>query len=247
MYPSAYELKSFYNTDFGKVIQKSVYRQIKKMWPNVNNLRLMGYGYPVPYMDYYLNESERSFAIMPASRGVHKWPEHDANLVSMARGYQLPIETESIDRILLIHAVEYAYSIDELLEEIWRVLKSNGRMIVVVPNRIGFWSRATWSPFGQGVPYSHYQINKTLQKSRFVCENYSRALYTPPLNWALNIKSADFFERYGKYIYPALSGLHIIEASKQVYSGLLKPELQTNRIKKRVIVANAITERKDIL
>ncbi len=235
IYPSAYELKSFYNTNVGKAVKNTVKKHIDNLWGDCDNLRVMGYGYTAPYLDKYLETSERCFSIMSGSSGIYKWPEEKDNLVAIARGDELPIETESVDRIIMMHAIEYAYSIDDLMQEIWRILKSNGRIIAIVPNRIGFWARATWSPFGQGVPYTQYQINKTLQKNKFIIENTDRALYMPPLRFSLNIKVSDFYETYGKYIYSPLSGLHVIEASKQIYSAILKSESRTKNRRKIII------------
>ena len=45
--------------------------------------------------------------------------------------------TASIDRVVLVHALEETESPDDLIEEVGRVLSPGGRMILVVPNRRG--------------------------------------------------------------------------------------------------------------
>ena len=39
-----------------------------------------------------------------------------------------------------------------LLRECWRVLRDDGRLLVVVPNRLGSWALFDHTPFGQGRP-----------------------------------------------------------------------------------------------
>ncbi len=46
----------------------------------------------------------------------------------------------------------------ELLREVWRVLAPSGRMMAIIPNRRGVWTRTDTTPFGHGRPYSRSQI-----------------------------------------------------------------------------------------
>ena len=156
MYRSAYDLKSFYNTKVGRMVRRVLQERIREFWPDTNNMRVLGCGYATPYLRLFMEKSERVLAAMPAGQGAHHWPYNhpgdDHNLVCLAEEAELPFETSSIDRVILIHSVEFAEHLQQNLAEIWRVLKSNGRLLVIVPNRSGFWARADWSPFGQGTP-----------------------------------------------------------------------------------------------
>ena len=48
------------------------------------------------------------------------------------------------------------------MRELWRVTAPNGRLIVVVPRRGGFWAQADNTPFGSGYPFSRGQLEKLL-------------------------------------------------------------------------------------
>jgi SAM-dependent methyltransferase len=122
-----------------------------------------------------------------------------------------------VDRILLVHDVEFCEFLQPSLQEIWRVLKSTGRLLVVVPNRNGLWSRAEWSPFGQGTPYSASQIEYYLRDNLFVHERTEGALYLPPIRHSAIQKSAGFFEKFGRTC-PVMPGVIIVEATKQIYA-----------------------------
>jgi SAM-dependent methyltransferase len=222
MYRSAYDLRAFYTGVIGRVVRRVLQDRIRAFWPNVSGLRIMGGGYAVPYLRSFADEAERVFAVMPAGQGAHHWPYNtggeDRNLVCLAEEGELPLETNSIDLVILIHDLEFSEILKSNLQEIWRILKSNGRLLVIVPNRGGLWARADWSPFGQGTPYSVAQLNNYLRDNQFTHERTEEALFMPPLKFSLVLQSARFFERMGQKYIPLPAGVHIVEASKQLYA-----------------------------
>jgi SAM-dependent methyltransferase len=220
MYRSAYDLKSFYNGKIGRIVRRILRERIREIWPDMKGLRVVGCGYATPYLRSYMKEAERVIALMPAAQGVHAWPSgpDEKNLVFLAEESEIPLETNSVDRILLIHDLEFSELLKTNLQEIWRILKSNGRLLIVVPNRAGLWARADWSPFGQGTPYSASQIQNYLRDNLFVHERTEEALFVPPLKYSLFLQSAGLFEWIGIKFLPFVAGVHIVEASKQIYA-----------------------------
>lgn len=212
---------------------------IREFWPDIKNQSIMGYGYAVPYLRVLQEESERAFSVMSAVNGVHKWPEGEKGLVCLAGETELPFVSESLDRILLVHGLEYAESPGDLFNEFWRVLKSDGRLLMIVPNRLGLWARVDRTPFGHGTPYSFRQINNYLQDNLFITERKDRALFMPPFRSFLALRTAYTFESFGEFIFPGLAGVHIIEASKQIYAGV--PKGKTEKIRgRRIIIGDAV-------
>ncbi len=223
MYRSVYDFKAFYNGKVGRVFRRVVQARIREIWPDVKGLRVMGCGYAVPYLRSFKDDQpERVFAVMPAGREwetcVHDWPQDAPNAAVLAESGELPFETNSIDRVLMIHDIEFSEALKPALQEIWRVLKSQGRLMVVVPNRAGLWARADWSPFGQGTPYSLTQIEYHLRDNLFVHERTEGALFMLPLKAHLNLKSAGVMEKVGRVLFPFMAGAYIVEVSKQIYA-----------------------------
>ncbi|MGB0719197.1 MAG: methyltransferase domain-containing protein [Bdellovibrionales bacterium] len=220
MHPSAYDLKSFYMTRSGRVVRRILNQHIQDLWPDTKGLRVLGCGYAVPYLMPFKDRCERSVAVMPAIGGAHHWPnaKGDKNLVCLSEQSALPFETNSIDRILMIHDLEYREWLEPNFQELWRVLKSSGRLLVVVPNRAGLWARADWSPFGQGRPFSASQICSALKDNRFIHERTQEALFVPPFRAQTILKMAGLFERLGQGGVPLPAGVHIVEAGKQLYA-----------------------------
>ncbi len=218
MYSSIYDFRDFYNSHAGRVVKRIIGHKLKEFWPDVTGMRVMGCGYSVPYMGSIMNGAERSFLLMPAALGAHAWPSGGGNIVFLAEESELPLETNSLDRVLLVHSLEHAELIRPYLEELWRILKSSGRILIVAPNRLSMWSRAEWSPFGHGRPFSLSQICQQLRETGFVQEQTGEGLFIPPVRSQTVFRSVGLFEGLGKYIYPALGGLHFVEASKQLYA-----------------------------
>jgi SAM-dependent methyltransferase len=219
MYNSVYDLKAFYNSKTGRVIRRVLQTRIREFWPDVKGLDVLGCGYSVPYLRGFQDDgASRVFAVMPARQGVHHWPPDGKNLACLAEDTELPIETASVDRIILIHHLEFTELPPSALGEIWRVMKANGRVLAIVPNRTGFWSRAVWSPFGHGTPYTATQLVQALHENLFVHERTEEALFMPPLRYSPALKSAGFFETTGRSFFPFIAGVHMIEASKQLYA-----------------------------
>ncbi|WP_435641948.1 class I SAM-dependent methyltransferase [Micavibrio aeruginosavorus] len=239
---SIYDLKAFYDSRSGRLVRRILLDHLIPMWPDVKGLRVVGCGYATPYLRPYMKDAERVIAVMPARLGARVWPRHEKNLVCLAEDAELPLETESVDRILLVHSIEHAEILSPNLQELWRVLKSSGRIIVVVPNRLGFWARADWSPFGQGQPFSASQIVQLFRDHSFVHERTERALFLPPVRTFLMLRTFWFMERIGARIMPGLCGLHIAEFSKQLYAGTAVT--QTSKVKirgRRILVPNALS------
>lgn len=220
MYRSIYDLKVFYNSPSGVMVRRILRRHILRWWNNTRDERIVGIGYGQPFLECFLDNAERCYAILPAGQGAFAWPEGRKNLTVLAEESELPIETNSVDKVLLIHSFENAELLRSNLQEVWRILKGNGRLLIITPNRVGFWSRAEWSPFGQGTPYSLNQLKSILRENLFTFERNKPVLYVPPLRRATIIKSAETFEKVGPYIIPAFAGLHMVEASKQLYAGI---------------------------
>ncbi len=235
MTPSAYQFRDFYRTLGGRIVRRLIRERIVKFCGNVKDHRILGGGYAVPYLVPFINDAERTCAVMFASQGVHHWPDDADNLTCLANEIELPFETNSVDRIILVHSLEFTGFVKPAFEELWRVLKSNGRILVIVPNRMGLWARADWTPFGHGQPYSTSQVENFLIENLFVPEYAEKGLFVPPFKNQFFLRSAHWWEKLGEKIFPAMGGLIFIEASKQIYAGTARPVRSEARAKKPVM------------
>jgi len=212
------DLRDFYTTRLGQVGRRMIRRRIRLIWPNIGGMRLLGLGYAVPYLRVFRDEAERVVAMMPSSQGVLPWPPEGPNAVALADEGELPLQDYSIDRVLLVHGLEYSEQVRPLLKEIWRVMAGGGRLLVVVPNRRGIWARIDGTPFGQGHPYTPTQLSRLLREALFTPEVVSAALFVPPTGSRMMLRSAQAIERVGERWFTTFAGVSIIEATKQIYA-----------------------------
>jgi SAM-dependent methyltransferase len=212
------DLRDFYQTALGQVARRMIRRTIRTMWPDLHGLRLLGIGYATPYLSAISVETERTVALMLASQGVLAWSPETANVVALADESELPFADYSIDRVVVVHALETSEAAGSLLKEVWRVLAGGGRALVVVPNRRGIWARLDRTPFGSGRPYTMSQLQRLLREELFTPVGSGTALFVPPSRERMVLRSAAAWERLGKRWFPTFSGVVLIEAAKQIWA-----------------------------
>jgi len=211
------DLRNFYAHRLGTVARHFISRGIRRLWGDTHGLRVLGIGYPTPYLGVFRDEAERCLAFMPSTQGVVKWPSARPTLAALVEESELPLADSAVDRVLLVHALEMTHDSVALLREVWRVLAAGGKLLAVVPNRRGVWARMDTTPFGHGRPYSRSQITQLLRETWFTPVSWSEALYVPPIERGWFLRSAIAWERTGATISAPFAGVHIVEATKQVY------------------------------
>tara|TARA_R110002072_G_scaffold75516_1_gene177706 strand:- start:469 stop:1206 length:738 start_codon:yes stop_codon:yes gene_type:complete len=214
------DLLDFYRTPLGQAAASVLTRQLSMMWPDTKQDRVLGLGFPTPFLGPFLPASDRVFAFMPAGQGIFAWPKDGNRSAVLVDETALPLPDSSIDRLLMVHTLEMVNDPLATLQEAWRVLAPGGRIIVVVPSRGGLWARLDVSPFGFGRPFSRGQLQKLLRDALFSPEKWQGALYMPPSNSKVLLRSAAALEKAGQKFWPAFCGVILAEATKRLYQGL---------------------------
>src|ERR1700690_602808 len=100
------DLRNFYGQRLGVVARRFVGRGIRRIWADTAGQRVLGIGYPTPYLGLFREEAERSLAFMPSSQGVVKWPTARPALSALVDNCDLPLPDSAVDRVMLVHALE---------------------------------------------------------------------------------------------------------------------------------------------
>ncbi len=214
------DLREFYHSPLGRVAEQSIAMALSSLWSRLPEERLVGLGYAVPYLERFRADTERTFAFMPASQGAVNWPAGELSDTALVFDEELPLPDSSVDRVLMVHSLEFAENPRETLKELWRVLAPGGRLVIVVPNRRGVWARMEHTPFGSGRPYSRGQLTNLLRETNFTPAASAEALFFPPskIHSVLRVRHA--FETMGRRFWPVFSGVIVLEAQKRLYQGL---------------------------
>lgn len=234
MFLDVARLRDFYGSRLGAVTARLVSAAIRELWPDLAGQTVLGLGYAVPYLGSLMEPlrpgraPERVIAIMPARQGVHAWPvrrlatgtgaARSGNLVALCAEPALPLPDATVDRVLLIHALETTEEFRALLREVWRVLAPAGRVLAVVPNRGGPWAFTERTPFGYGRPFSRTQLEDALSQCMFTPTERSASLFLPPFESRPGLRSLMAAERMGRRWWAGLGGVLLMEAEKQIYA-----------------------------
>lgn len=203
-------LAAFYASPAGAMAARLLGARLVRLWPSLRGQALLGIGHAGPYLPLWRAEAERAIAACPAQLA----PEA-AQGAAVVEEATLPFPDLSFDRVLLVHGLETSENTRRLLREVWRVLKDDGRVVVVAPNRRGIWAHAENTPFGHGQPYSPGQVTRLLERHLFRALRRDSALYVPPFRPFLRAGGA--WEAMGQAVLPARhAGLAIVEARKEV-------------------------------
>ncbi|MCO5733664.1 class I SAM-dependent methyltransferase [Rhizobium sp. SSA_523] len=220
MHADIVDLREFYHSPLGRFAEHSIGAALTSLWTRLPEERLVGLGYAVPYLERFRAATERTFAFMPAGQGAVNWPVGELSSTALVFEEELPLPDSSIDRVLMVHSLEFAENPRETLKELWRVLAPGGRLVIVVPNRRGVWARMEHTPFGSGRPYSRRQLTNLLRETNFTPASSAEALFFPPSKIRAVLKLRNGFERLGRRLWPAFSGVLVLEAQKRLYQGL---------------------------
>ncbi len=223
MHHDVVELKNFYATPLGQSVRRVLGHRIRARWRGLTGATLIGLGYASPYLGAFRGEARRIGALMPETQGAVVWPKDGSAMSALVEEDRLPLADGSVDRLLAVHCLEVAERTRPLLREMWRVLAPEGRLMLVVPNRRGVWARLDKTPFGQGRPYSRQQLEALLSEAMFSSLEWGGALFVPPFNRQVLLRSATAWERVGAAMTPAFAGVIIAEARKELVAPIGKP------------------------
>lgn len=212
------DLADFYEAPLGLLTRRIIAHQLRTVWPQSKDARVLGYGFAVPYLRQFQGEAERVVALMPAHQGVVAWPGNRP-LTTLAEEDALPFPDAFFDRILVIHGLEGADATRPFLRQLWRVLAPEGRLLLVAPNRASLWAQLERSPFAIGRPFSRGELDALLRSALFEPLKWDRALYVPPFRSRRLVRTGNGWERLLRRLFPALSGVHLVEAGKSLYGG----------------------------
>src|SRR6201998_3120278 len=111
------DLRNFYAQRLGVAARRFIGRGIRTHWGDTTGQRVLGIGYATPYLGLFREEAERCLAFMPASQGVVKWPTARPTLATLVDPSEMPLPDSSVDRVLLVHALEMSEDAAALLRE----------------------------------------------------------------------------------------------------------------------------------
>lgn len=229
-------LDAFYASARGQTAAGVLRAALRRLWPSVSGLSLLGIGYTEPYLPLWSGQVTRLAVLAPPELGGHPWPPGRRSLVAVGGETALPFADRTFERALMVHALEASEHSRRAMREVWRVLADGGRLIVVVPNRRGMWAHLEGTPFGHGRPYSGGQLRRLCHAQAFTPVVQEDLLFVPPFPWRPLLRGARAWDAAGRLLCPGFAGLVVLEAEKTVIAPLRVEEAAPVR---RTVVVEA--------
>ncbi len=163
------------------------------------------------------------FDLLRESRMTHRVvvsPTMVAHATVAAQFHELPFETNSVDLCLLPHTLEFADNPHDILREVDRILRPEGRVIIIGFNPWSlfgikrFWSSNTMPWCGQFI--SLVRMKDWLQLLGFEASQGHLCCYIPPVQSNKWQRRWRFMERTGDRWWGVAGGVYMFEAIKRV-------------------------------
>lgn len=140
---------------------------------------------------------------------------------AVANNEELPLANDSIDAVVLHHALDFTEDSHKLLREATRVLRPGGEMVIIGFNPYSPWG--FWKLFKRRIhiPWrarflSRHRLTDWLRLLDLHIDSVRFGLHFLPLKNRKLLRTAQRLERFGNRLHSPLGGAYIIVCLKQV-------------------------------
>ena len=167
----------------------------------------------------------------------------DLSSLTVQTEYQaLPLLSNSIDVVLVVHLLEFIDYPVKLLQEIFRVLKPEGNLLIFGFNPWSFWGVSKFFYFENNVPWNGKFWSRTQVKRWLISFNYS-VLYNKTFCYRFPYKGNPgrwmqlFNEIASQLSLSTVGGVYLIVAKKSFYTSML---YKINSCEEKFLYLNAV-------
>lgn len=163
----------------------------------------------------------------------------------------LPFASQSLDLLVLPHVLEFAASPHQVLREAERVLRPEGRLLILGFNPVSLWGLRRWLGPKQGYPWNGHFLRLSRVKDWLALLNFEivagrMGCYAPPVQRAGWLARCRFMEAAGDRWWALGGGVYMLHAVKRVQGmRLITPRMERGWAPARVLApgANRICEK----
>jgi SAM-dependent methyltransferase len=171
-------------------------------------------------------------------------PEAATGATLVAQFHALPIESQSVDLCLLPHTLEFATAPHDILREVDRIMRPEGRILIAGFNPWSLYGmKRLWS--SEEMPWNGQFVSLIRMKDwlsllSFEATQGTLTCYIPPIQSAAWQSRLGFVERAGQRWWGVAGGVYLLEAVKRVEGmRLIAPVWSKKAAKERKYAAAA--------
>lgn len=135
---------------------------------------------------------------------------------------RLPFPNESFGTVTCLLTIEFSNRPEDVVQEIYRVLRPGGHLILATLNRRSLWTvarkikgRRQPTVYNQARFFSRKEVAGLLDDAGFANHMWSSAIYYPPIEKPGLLRFYRFFESFGKVVLPGAAAFIAVQGSKQ--------------------------------
>jgi SAM-dependent methyltransferase len=213
-WPSLTEFKSFYSDRIGRLQFRILRRIFLPLFPNSAPATIIGIGYALPFLSIAKEGGHNIFHVLPTAASKPPLTLAKSHHSCVAYESLLPLPNHCADMVIVAHILEFTHHRETLLKEICRILKPQGRVLLLVPNRFSPWRFFRQRILTRGNFFSTHDLINLISAFPLVLESCQSALYAPPITKRWFIKTYRFWEIIGTSI-PGYFGLALLAVLRQ--------------------------------
>lgn len=174
---------------------------------------------------HFLQLGVSEHSMLEASPIGHKLlfvPQFDATkAIPVANNEALPLQSESVDAVLIHHALDYTPDSHRLLRESARVLMPGGKLLIIGFNPISSWGMRKLCRWRNSRPWdaryiSSSRVQDWLKLLDFSVDKVEHCAYLLPVKHTRFVNAAPKLEAFGQRFNAPLGAVYVIVACKQV-------------------------------
>jgi len=157
------------------------------------------------------------------SRIPSRWSvDYDPPADVIADPHWLPFPENSIDLIVMPHALEFTDDPHQMLREAYRVIRPEGQIIIAGFNPFSLFGARRYFGRGQTPPWNGnfialYRVKDWLTLLGFDVVGGRLDCYAPPFSREQWLARAGFFEQAGDRWWPIGGGVYFLRATKHIH------------------------------
>ena len=155
---------------------------------------------------------------------------------------QLPLASQSVDLVVLPHALEEHAHPHEVLREAERVLMPEGQLVISGFNTASLWRmRQMFTARHAGAPWNLkfiglLRLRDWLRVLGFELNGGKFGCYAPPFRQQLWLERFSFMEKAGARWWPIAGGVYVVRAIKRTHGmRLITPAWRRERARRRAL------------
>lgn len=154
---------------------------------------------------------------------------------------QLPVESQSLDLVVLPHVLEGHHNPHDVLREAERVLRPEGQVVISGFNTLSLWRLGQMFGAKDGAPWDAkfiglMRLREWLRVLGFELNGGMFGCYAPPFRERLWLDRFAFMEKAGARWWPVCGGIYVVRAIKRVHGmRIVTPAWRQERARRRAL------------